>query len=124
MIEEDKKDLKDISQKARIKWCQFGDENSSYFHRILNQNHRRNRIFGISLNGSWVFDPISIKSAVMDFFEQKFREPLLRRPWFSSRLFNSLSSSQSSDLEIPFSVEEIKCAVWACDGDKAQGLDG
>ena len=30
---------------------------------------------------------------------------------------------QSSSLESPFSPEEIKNAVWTCDGDKAQGPD-
>ncbi|KAI3692865.1 hypothetical protein L6452_32690 [Arctium lappa] len=37
---------------------------------------------------------------------------------------NQLSVDQSIGLEIEFSPEEIKRAVWACEGDKAQGPDG
>ncbi|KAJ9549144.1 hypothetical protein OSB04_021687 [Centaurea solstitialis] len=124
MYESEKREMQDIKQKARIKWSHLGDENTKYFHSILNQNHRRNFIHGVSLNGAWSSEPSILKPAAKEFFEKKFIEPLPHRPAFSSNLFSPLSLGQSIELERPFSVEEIKRAVWACDGDKAQGPDG
>ncbi|KAJ9548459.1 hypothetical protein OSB04_021002 [Centaurea solstitialis] len=124
MFEAEKKELLDLKQKARLKWAHSGDENSKYFHRVIKQNHRRNFIHGFSINGVWTTDPMTMKSAAKDFFENKFKEPLSSRPVFSNTLLNALSSDQSDFLEATFSSDEIKQTVWACDGDKAQGSDG
>ena len=68
MFQLEKTEVLDIKQKARVKWSQMGDENSKYFHRILNQNRRMNCIQGISLNGTWITDPRSLKAVAKDFF--------------------------------------------------------
>ncbi|GJW82310.1 hypothetical protein Tco_0146285 [Tanacetum coccineum] len=42
----------DLMQKAKVKWTLDGDENSKFFHGILNNKLSKSRIHGISLNGS------------------------------------------------------------------------
>ncbi|GKE06748.1 RNA-directed DNA polymerase, eukaryota [Tanacetum coccineum] len=58
------------------------------------------------------------------FFHGKFHENNLSRPTFTSNLFKQLSVEECSLLDLPFSTQEIKEAVWSCGGDKAPGPDG
>ncbi|GJW70587.1 hypothetical protein Tco_0127504 [Tanacetum coccineum] len=46
----------DSIQKARIKWDVEGDENSKFFHRLINQKRKNNSINGIMHKGVWVTD--------------------------------------------------------------------
>ncbi|GKE07602.1 hypothetical protein Tco_1399620 [Tanacetum coccineum] len=114
------RNIKDLKQKAKSKWAKLGDENSGYFHGIINNHINRSRINGLNILGSWVTDPLAIKNHVFNVFESKFKEEITTRPTFSSNRFNHLSSF----LDQPFSNQEIKDAVWDCGGDKAPGPDG
>lgn len=46
------------------------------------------------------------------------------RPPFRSNKFKRLSEEQNNWLEMEFTAEEIKQAVWDCEGTKAPGPDG
>ncbi|GKB71713.1 hypothetical protein Tco_0933125 [Tanacetum coccineum] len=76
------------------------------------------------MGGSWVTNPYLIKDEVFDFFSSKFAEDSFSRPALVSNFFKKLFDAQSSSLESPFSLEEIKIAVWECGNDKSLGLDG
>ncbi|GKA92116.1 putative RNA-directed DNA polymerase, eukaryota, reverse transcriptase zinc-binding domain protein [Tanacetum coccineum] len=89
-------EAKDLAQKAKVKWAIEGEENTSFFHGMLKKKRRQLAIKGILKNGEWIEDPA----------------------------MNRLSLSQSESLEIQFSHEEIKRAVWECGGDRAPGPDG
>ncbi|KAJ9564278.1 hypothetical protein OSB04_000244 [Centaurea solstitialis] len=65
-----------------------------------------------------------IRNAVWDFFNSKFAEQHPIRPVITSSLFKTLSVSQRERLEIPFSEQEVKKAVWNCGSNKAPGPDG
>nr|GEX47482.1 RNA-directed DNA polymerase, eukaryota [Tanacetum cinerariifolium] len=41
----------EIAQKAKIKWAIEGDENSKYFHGILNKQRSRSAIRGVLVSG-------------------------------------------------------------------------
>ncbi|XP_035834024.1 uncharacterized protein LOC118482594 [Helianthus annuus] len=47
----------DLQQKSRIRWIGLGDENTSYFHAIVNSHIARNKISGLWIGGIWVTDP-------------------------------------------------------------------
>ncbi|GKA19247.1 RNA-directed DNA polymerase, eukaryota, reverse transcriptase zinc-binding domain protein, partial [Tanacetum coccineum] len=68
----------DLLQKERVNWCTDGDENSKFFHRLINQKRRQVAIRG----------------------------------------------EQRVGLELSFTEQEIKDAVWGCGSDKAPGPDG
>lgn len=114
----------DLKQKAKVKWVVEGDENTKFFHGIINNKLRRSRINGLLIDSSWVTDPNHIKNHIFDFFKTKFDEPDGLYPSFSSSLFNTLSFEDASFLESSFSSEEIKDAVWDCGNEKAPGPDG
>ncbi|GJY33455.1 cytochrome P450 [Tanacetum coccineum] len=44
----------DLMQKAKVRWAIEGDENSKFFHGIVNNKLSISRIKGISINGMWV----------------------------------------------------------------------
>ncbi|KAK1427286.1 hypothetical protein QVD17_15969 [Tagetes erecta] len=74
----------DLKQKARIRWDVDGDENTSYFHGIINGNKKRNRINGLTINGEWNTDPRAVKNEIHDFFKFKFSDPMTNRPAFEN----------------------------------------
>ncbi|GJV14196.1 RNA-directed DNA polymerase, eukaryota, reverse transcriptase zinc-binding domain protein [Tanacetum coccineum] len=53
----DLKENIDASQKAKIKWGIEADENSKFFHAIVNQKRRYLSIQGIKVEGLWIEDP-------------------------------------------------------------------
>ncbi|XP_076883004.1 uncharacterized protein LOC143531635 [Bidens hawaiensis] len=66
--------MRDMQQKSRVRWAIDGDDNSRFFHGILNSNLSCNRVHGLYINGDWVTNPTVIKNEVYDFFSKKFSE--------------------------------------------------
>ena len=59
-------------QKAKVKWAIEGDENSKYFHGIINKKRHQMAIRGISVNGEWVMDPHKVKQEFFQHFANRF----------------------------------------------------
>ncbi|GJV70752.1 hypothetical protein Tco_1490747 [Tanacetum coccineum] len=62
----DKIHVMDLAQKAKVKWAIEGDENSRYFHGVLNKKRSQSNIRGIMVDGKWQDNPkvdISIRSS-------------------------------------------------------------
>ncbi|KAJ9541443.1 hypothetical protein OSB04_027949 [Centaurea solstitialis] len=114
----------DLKQKSRANWAIDGDENSKFFHSLVNQRWRKNNIKGLSSDGVWVENPLVIKKLAKEHFEARFMEQQKERPLFRSGLFNKLSSQDALFLESTITLEEVKGAVWSCAGSKAPGPDG
>lgn len=109
----------DLKQIAHIKWAMDGDENSSFFHGTLKNKNRS--IHGLTVNGRWIVDRIAIKEEAFHFFDNKFHEKWPICPLFINSLFDRLSDVQRDSIEEPFTLGEIKSAIWACGGEKAPG---
>ncbi|XP_058750847.1 uncharacterized protein LOC131623866 [Vicia villosa] len=86
--------------KSRQLWLKDGDKNTQFFYNSLKERYRGNTIS--SLEG------------VNDIME----------PLPEGLNLNSLNDDDCNWLERPFSEEEIKEAVWSCDGNKSAGPDG
>ncbi|GJX62991.1 RNA-directed DNA polymerase, eukaryota, reverse transcriptase zinc-binding domain protein [Tanacetum coccineum] len=63
----------DLIQKSRVKWDIEGDENSKFFHGLINQKRRNQMINEIMVEGIWITDPILIKDAFSQFYKYKFQ---------------------------------------------------
>ncbi|GJU55348.1 RNA-directed DNA polymerase, eukaryota, reverse transcriptase zinc-binding domain protein [Tanacetum coccineum] len=89
----EKLETMEVAQKAKIKWAIEGDENSKYYHSILNK--RRSQL------------------VVRD----------SSRLHLNSDFHNKLTMEQKTDLECDITREEIKRAAWDCGIDKSPGPD-
>ncbi|GKC14188.1 putative RNA-directed DNA polymerase, eukaryota, reverse transcriptase zinc-binding domain protein [Tanacetum coccineum] len=99
----DSLEILDLHQKSCIKWEVEGDENSMFFHGLVNQRRRKN-LFTASC--PMKFQP---HDSMIDL-------PSITFP-------SNLSSFDHNILEPDATLEEIKTAVWDCGNDKALGPD-
>ena len=44
----------DLAQKEKVRWGVEGDENSGFFHGVINRKRRQLAIKGIMVEGQWV----------------------------------------------------------------------
>ncbi|KAK3182691.1 hypothetical protein Dsin_029977 [Dipteronia sinensis] len=115
-------------QRSRVTWLQSGDKNSKYFHWRVSVRKRRNLIHGLyGETGRWTTKQVDVcrifEHYFSDFFCSNF--PLVRD---LDKVFKCvqpcLSDGKKSFLDTPFSVEEVKRAVFDMAPTKAPGLDG
>ncbi|GJR53414.1 RNA-directed DNA polymerase, eukaryota, partial [Tanacetum coccineum] len=114
----------DVAQKAKIKWAIEGDENSRYFHGVLNKKRNQSNIRGIMANGKRNDNPHIVKSEFLMHFRNRFEKPPDHRIPIDMNFPKSISPNQQMDLECAVLKEELKKAVWDCGSDKSPGPDG
>ncbi|KAF5754385.1 putative RNA-directed DNA polymerase [Helianthus annuus] len=124
VLDMDRRKQLDARQKSRARWALDGDENSAFFHNIINSNLSNNLINGLLIDGVWNSNPVIIKEAFFDFFSKQFVEPMSSRPYVIGHNLATLSTIEANILVEPFSITEIKEAIWGCVGDRAPGPDG
>ncbi|XP_058759068.1 uncharacterized protein LOC131632312 [Vicia villosa] len=112
-----------LKQKSRAAWLNEGDTNTNFFHRSVKERRKRNSLVGIESPLGRVETVEGMKGEVRRFFEAKYKESPLRRPVLDGIEFNYITTGEAEELEHPFTTEELKDAVWSCDGDKCPGLD-
>nr|GEV60261.1 cytochrome P450 [Tanacetum cinerariifolium] len=111
------RNIMDLRQKAKIRWALEGDENSRFFHGMINNRRNRSRINGLNIHEDWVSDPVIIKNHVYDYFGARFKETNRSRPLFKSNLFKQFSSDEVHLLDFPFTSAEPASFI----GDDSQG---
>nr|GEW53090.1 RNA-directed DNA polymerase, eukaryota [Tanacetum cinerariifolium] len=65
----------DSMQKSKVRWAIEGDENSKYFHCIINKKQSQLEIRGVFHEGNWLTDPSLVKKAFLDHYESRFKKP-------------------------------------------------
>ncbi|GJV36616.1 ribonuclease H-like domain-containing protein [Tanacetum coccineum] len=92
----DLKEMEDMDfvQKAKVRWAIEGDENSKYFHGIINKKRSNLAIRGVFVDGTWCTDPILVKKAFKDHYEARFNKPTKARLKLSFSFPNRLSTDQ------------------------------
>ncbi|GJR48534.1 RNA-directed DNA polymerase, eukaryota [Tanacetum coccineum] len=120
----DKFALMDLIQKARVKWDIEGDENTKFFHGLINQKRRNQMINGIMVEGNWITDPSLIKDVFFQFYKVKFQAQDSQISFPNLPHSQTLNSMDRDYLERLVTHEEIKEAVWDCGRSKAPGPNG
>ncbi|GJT36088.1 hypothetical protein Tco_0926507 [Tanacetum coccineum] len=101
----------DLLQRSHIKWDIEGDENSKFFHGLLNQTHRTNSTHGIMHEDVWIAAPPQVKEIFLNFFKEKF-QPYDSMSEFPPISFPSNLSPYDHELsKKEVSLDEIKSAV-------------
>ncbi|GJW08951.1 RNA-directed DNA polymerase, eukaryota [Tanacetum coccineum] len=114
----------DYLQKAKIQWAVEGDENSKFFHGIVNRKRANLTVKGIMIDGDWVDEPSRVKSEFQNYFADRFQDPGNCNGKINFTFPNRLSLDQVADLENPITRDEIRKAVWGCGENKSPGPDG
>nr|GEU31507.1 putative RNA-directed DNA polymerase, eukaryota, reverse transcriptase zinc-binding domain protein [Tanacetum cinerariifolium] len=118
------KEAVDVFQKSKVKWAIEGDENSCFFHGIINKRRSQSAIRGIFVNGAWQTDPHTVKEAFLNHFAVRFKKPTVVGPKINFIFPKRLAHDQATDLESNISRNEIRTAVWNCGDNKSPGTDG
>nr|GEV17234.1 RNA-directed DNA polymerase, eukaryota, reverse transcriptase zinc-binding domain protein [Tanacetum cinerariifolium] len=122
--EAEKVDAMEVAQKAKIKWSIKGDENSKYYHGVLNKKRGRLTIRGVLVDDIWMESPHLVKHEFFEHIKNRFEKSNKSCILLERDFVKRISLEQNDDLERGVSNEEIKRAVWDCGIDKAPGPDG
>ncbi|GKF76768.1 hypothetical protein Tco_0229238, partial [Tanacetum coccineum] len=98
----------DMAQKAKIKWSIEGDENSRFFHGVLNKKQNQMNVRGVMVDGVWQEQPFDVKREFYTHFRNRFDKPSEQRAIVDMIFPNSLSLDQQAELERDVSKEELK----------------
>jgi len=60
-----------LHQRSRIKWLKEGNNNTRFFHSIVNRRRRINGVKGLLKEGVWIDDLKGVKEEIKNFFHQK-----------------------------------------------------
>ncbi|GJW36657.1 RNA-directed DNA polymerase, eukaryota [Tanacetum coccineum] len=87
----DKLQAMEMAQKAKIKWSIEGDENSSFFHGMLNKRQSQLSIRGIMVDGVWIEDPYTVKREFYQHFSKRFDKPVEKRAHIDMNYPNTIT---------------------------------
>ncbi|GJW16021.1 hypothetical protein Tco_0020154 [Tanacetum coccineum] len=96
----------DLAQKSKVRWAIEGDENSKYFHGIINKKRSQLAIRGVLIDGDWIDEPCKVKNEFLMHFANRFESPsgpCIDIDW--SLVQKALSSEQVDDLECDVTFE-------------------
>ena len=105
-------------QQSRAQWLREGDANSKFFHGIMSSRRRGNAVSCFLVDGALVEGVDNVRRAVFPHFSTHFQSYNVDRPTMEALQFPSLSYREGAGLVKPFSVKEVKAAVWDCDNYK------
>lgn len=114
-------------ERAKIKDCVLGDENSSYMHVCATVRHRKNQMKSLSNNSISYFAHADKEAILLNFFKNLVGSRSAANFSFALAPIcyqNSLTSDQAGDLLKPFTLKEIKNALWAMNDNASPGPDG
>nr|GEW15411.1 RNA-directed DNA polymerase, eukaryota [Tanacetum cinerariifolium] len=113
------KEVSDRFQKSKVRWAIEGDDNSSFFHGIINKKRSQLAIRGILVDASWQSDPQVVKEVFRNHFAARFKKQNSSGPKINYSFPNRLSQEQVLDLEREVLHDEIRLAVWSCGDNKS-----
>nr|GEX76999.1 RNA-directed DNA polymerase, eukaryota [Tanacetum cinerariifolium] len=71
----DKVESMEMAQKAKIKWVIEGDENSKYYHGVINKKRSRFAVRGVLADGTWIYASNAVKMEFFEHFKIRFGNP-------------------------------------------------
>ena len=111
-------------QQSRALWLREGDANTNIFHGIMSSRRRGNVVNCFLVDSVLSKGVDNVRRAVYSHFSSHFQVGNVDRPSIDGLQFPTLSRREGTSLVKPFSVEEVKAAVWDCDNYKCPGPDG
>ncbi|GJR98447.1 RNA-directed DNA polymerase, eukaryota, partial [Tanacetum coccineum] len=94
----DKLESMEIAQKAKVKWAVEGDENSSFFHGMLNKRRSILNIRGVMVDGVWIDRPNRVKKEFYEHFTKRYKHKSQKTE--NSSFFHGMLNKRRSILNI------------------------
>nr|GEX09265.1 RNA-directed DNA polymerase, eukaryota, reverse transcriptase zinc-binding domain protein [Tanacetum cinerariifolium] len=85
-------ELSELAQKAKVKWSIEGDENSKFFHGIINKRRNNLAIRGIMVDRDWKEDPAAVKKEFFSHFKNRFEASCTTQLFMDMEFPNRLST--------------------------------
>jgi hypothetical protein len=110
-------------KRANIRWAKLGNENTNFFHTIATRNYGHNLIAVLKNEQDIEFTDHENKAAILwNSFKRRLGQSV-DTTW-NFDLQNMIIPQDLSNVEIPFSNEEIDNIIKHMPNDKAPGPDG
>ena len=101
-----------------------GDNNTKFFHKVVNSRRRYNHISMLKVNGVIYEDKSEIADQAVQFYKNLYKETEEWRPFVEGLEFDQLEGLKRDWLERKFEKEEVLRVVKELEGDKAPGPNG
>jgi len=124
LVETEKKIENLFCQKARASWFKNGDSCTRFFHSSLRWKRLRNEVKGVQVGDQWCEEPSTVRIEAKKMFEVRFSATKDLGVRLDEVDFKSLNPTYNERLVAVFMEEEIRDAVWQCEGSKSPGPDG
>jgi hypothetical protein len=118
--------LKETSwrQKSRVLWLKEGDNNTRFFHKIVNSNRRRNFMEKPEVDGTLYSSESDIRDKAVQFYTSLYMEKEAWRPFVDDLPFSMIGDLDRNMLITRFERDEILQVIIDLQGDKSPGPDG
>ncbi len=111
-------------QRSRMLWIQAGDANTKFFHRKACSRRTSNCIFALSTGSSSLSSHVDLAEHLFFFFSNQLPVPAAASHSINFRALYEDASALLTSLHQPFTMEEVKNAIFALAAEKAPGPDG
>jgi exonuclease VII large subunit len=114
------------AQRSRVNWLQFGDKNSSYFHKFANTRKERNKIKRLRNDqGVWLEGTTYLNPMISDYFLGLFSTEVHDTdPELLNKVNPRVTTEMNEALQRPFSLEDVKKALFSIGDMKEPASDG
>ncbi|KAL2934590.1 hypothetical protein RDABS01_017709 [Bienertia sinuspersici] len=117
-----------LNQKSKINWLKAGDENTRIFHRSLKILQYQKRVVGVKdINGNWCVGRPVVAEAFVQYYKMLLGYEVQATGVVQSEVIQvgkTVSEEQAQNLMTPFSMLDVKNALFSIDGGKSPGPDG
>lgn len=109
-----------------IKWLQWGDKNTRFFHATTVQRRHRNNITMLQVEDNrWYRDPVALRNHIQSFYSNLYKTegPRNYQPVLN-QCHSPVDENINTDLMANLTLEEVRAVVFQLGALKAPGPDG
>lgn len=113
-------------QRSRVKWLNWGDKNTKFFHASIVQRRDRKKLLRIKdTNGNWLEGQSQVMSGICNFYSNLYTpDPSSNFDRCLRVVPNCITSAMNKPLTDPISHKEINTSVLSMGAHKSPGDNG